>query len=210
MQQRHTWLGLVVSLSLCVVSVWAQPWPTVPMPSPSMVRTLPPGFVPPPFPRQPVIQPEIPLIPGTSVPGLGTLQPLPMAPGCLTIQPSPRWVRVSASGSFQQQPGLPRLGLHTFLFANPISACPLPSNQVPVFNANGILHTPSYQVFDQLLPALNPAPQSSAQGYRAIQRSTRSSCWFGVDAATTIMCNHPVAPPPSRGQSSPSVLSLTP
>lgn len=212
MRRGVVWVAL--SGLFTAAGSWAQPWPMLPTFASPSLPSPPPGFMPPPFPRQLAFQhqfqratqPEIPLIPGAPVPDIGTLEPLPEAPGCLVIQPS-------ASSK-----GTPRPALQTLLFANPISRCPLPSHQPPVFAANGNLSTPSRQVFDQLLPAMNPAMNptlnQSEQGYRAIQRSTRASCWFEIDETHTITCNRPFARSPSplplsRGQISQSVLSST-
>lgn len=203
---------------LFAVAGWAQPWPTLPIPASSTMPSPLPAFMPPPFPRQPAFQPlsqpEIPLIPGAFVPGIGTLQPLSEAPGCLVIQPSPRWVRTGVGNTTQQMPVLPRPELQMVLFANPINGCPLPSHQPPVFDASGVLRTPSYQVFDQLLPAANPKQNQGAQGFRAVQRSTRASCWFGVNPTATLTCNRPFTPaarpPLNRGQISQPVLKSSP
>ncbi len=187
-----------VLVSLLAAVSWAQPSPTLPTSASRTMPSLSSGLVPSLFPPQTVYQREIPLIPGVPVPGIGTLQPLPEAPGCLIIQPSRRWGGTGSGRATQLQPGVPRPALQNLLFANPSSGCPLHSHQPPVFGANGTLRTPSRQVFDQLHPATNPTLNQGAPGYRAVQRSTRASCWFGVDATLTLTCNRPFAPIPTN------------
>jgi hypothetical protein len=161
-------------------------------------------------------QRNIPLLPGIAVPGVGILQPLPSAPGCLFIQPNPNRISPSVSAMLAKL----RPSLQTLLFANPSSACPISSNQPPLFDTDGVLRIPSYQVFDQIIPAYNP--ERKVGGFLAVQSSTRDNCWFGTDAAETVSCKHPLTAPPSQcglvdrsgsasnRQISPSVLYLKP